>query len=173
MAWDGCYRREAVAVDRGEQRLSWVEIGPSAVPGFGQLITLEPTFSRHWPTKNMVRPSGRGDRHGHHLTARNSGVLVHAGQLQAEAAPVHVDQPQNGVSTRRAVSPTKGRRFECAPRDGVLGVRMQLLLCRGDGGSRHCLFLARQRELEDGAARLVCGGPNPSAVRLHDRTADR
>jgi hypothetical protein len=45
-------------------------------------------------------PSGRGGRHGHHLTARNSGVLVRAGQLQSEAAPVHVDQPQNGVSTR-------------------------------------------------------------------------
>src|SRR5260370_28607485 len=30
---------------------------------------------------------------------RNSGVLAHAGELQAEAASVHVGQPQSGVPT--------------------------------------------------------------------------
>ena len=43
----------------------------------------------------------------------------------------------------------------------------------GGGDLRYCLLLARQRELKDGTARLVCRGPYSSAMRLDDRPADR
>ena len=46
----------------------------------------EPTFSRHWPTKNILRQVVE-EVGTDHLTARNSGVLVRAGHFRLKLRP--------------------------------------------------------------------------------------
>jgi hypothetical protein len=75
----------------------------------------------------MLTPSGRGGRHGHHLTARNSGV-VRAGQLQAEAAPVHAQwRPTRCGQSRR--SPARGWKHHSDVDRYNAGARLELVVC--------------------------------------------
>jgi hypothetical protein len=112
-------------------------------------------------------PSRRGGRHGHQLTARNSGVLVRASQLQAEAPPIHVGQPQNGVSNNGRMNVRFRRQRNgrhCAHLgDDAVGTRLELVVREVivDGIRRQ----SGQRLGVPGFARLVFAA---GELRLHD-----